>query len=861
MGALLRFLCARHAGKHRLRTVLCILTIALGVALYVSMETAQASTLHAFEQAHKKLTGKAEWTITRGRGLGVEDEVLEILEDMSGLRAAPVLEQSAALPDLPEEGRLFVMGVDFRAEAKLRGLDAGTQSVDFHPLTFLAAPDSIVIAAAFARRCGLRAGSSLRLATPTGVRALRVAAVLEDRGAASLLGGRIAFLRYERAQEMFARGRRLDRIDVISTSGDDPSLGSRIQSQLGAGYSVERVKPTNKTLHNLINNMRSLVVLSVIGLMVGLFIVYLSVSIGVVERARTVGILRAVGATRRQILTVFLLEAAILGAAGSALGVALGYALAHATLSAVSKTMNLLLSLVELEEVILPGEAAVGAFIAGTATAILAGFLPARRAATISPLSALRPAMLGAGSLPSYGRAAAAGLALFITAFVLVVLPPSLVPARVSLGGTAALFLGVALMMPQVTILASRALRAPLRAAFSARGFLAADNVLRYPQRSSLTAVAFGGALAVLVTSTAVIGALQKQTDVWLRRSLPFDLSVQPAQLSSTVYSNAALPEALPAKIAALPETQVVYGVKLQIQEWRDHDVMLLALDWEGYEATVRHRGFELGEMGVRSEGAMGEAMAALRRGEAFAVSKNFANLYGVPVGQSLTMKAPGGDVTMPVVLEIEDYSWPQGVVFLSLPRYRELWADRTLTYVDVLLRPGTELPAGRRAISSALGDEYGSFLYSGDEIREYGQAMVDQSFSMLHAQVIVAMAIGFLGIVNTLLISVLQRTREIGLLRVVGMTRGELSQTVVLESLFVALVGGLFGIAAGLFAAEFSGASHMMRLTGHELPFHIPWGSIGFVGLASVVLGLVASVLPARRAAGQNVLEAIGYE
>jgi putative ABC transport system permease protein len=159
------------------------------------------------------------------------------------------------------------------------------------------------------------------------------------------------------------------------------------------------------------------------------------------------------------------------------------------------------------------------------------------------------------------------------------------------------------------------------------------------------------------------------------------------------------------------------------------------------------------------------------------------------------------------------------------------------------------------------VAKDHGAFVFRAADVRAFGLGAVEQSFYLTYVQVLGSMVIGFFGIVNTLLISVLRRTREIGLLRSVGMTRRQVARSVVIEALFIAAVGGGCGVAWGLIAAAFPVASHVTRLTGYTLPLVVPWGTVCAAVATGLAIGFVASLVPARRAARLNVLEAVGYE
>jgi putative ABC transport system permease protein len=242
-------------------------------------------------------------------------------------------------------------------------------------------------------------------------------------------------------------------------------------------------------------------------------------------------------------------------------------------------------------------------------------------------------------------------------------------------------------------------------------------------------------------------------------------------------------------------------------------------------------------------------------------VSRNFAKLHRVKPGEAITLGSPQGPLQFRVLGTYEEYSWPQGSVFMHRAVYQEHWGDSSLSYLDIKFKPGVSGEDVRRKIKVRLNESNSLFVYDTAALKKLGDTTMDNTLDLMNVQVALAIVIGFFGIVNTLLISVMSRTREIGLLRAVGMTTGQVGSMILIESLVIASVGALLGIALGLAGAKWPLAVHVEQVSGYSLPLHVPWVTIGAALAASLVIGVVASVLPSRRAACINILEAITYE
>ncbi|MCZ6545748.1 MAG: FtsX-like permease family protein [Chloroflexi bacterium] len=851
MSDLLRLLSWRHNQRHRLRALLGILSIALAVALYVSIEVAHASAAHAFEQTVLRLAGRADLRVTQGRHVGIDAGALSRIEAVGGVDAAPVLQRSTTLVDF-EEGPVLVLGVDFIREARLRDFTAAGDAT-LNPLALLLDPEAIVTTRTLADRHALSVGSKVRITTPGGLREVRIAGLLEDTGPASIFGGNLAVMSISAAQGLFLSEGRYDRIDVAT--GGDEAAAERIRRSLGPGYRVEPIGARSSVLNEVLGRVRQMEAVSIIAILVGLFIIYLSISIGVAERTKHIGTVRALGASRAQILCLFLAEAFVLGLAGSVLGLGLGRLAAGVAIKFTAAAVNMFGYLIHVDRVVMPPGVVVAALCAGTLAALAGAWIPARRAARISPLTALRPTVLQMRSAVSYRLGFWVGLPLAAAGSIGIVPAYRHLPAWAGTACAAMVFLGAGLALPQMTLWASLRCRRVLRGLFRIEGDLAVDNITKYPARTSLTVIALTGALAVMIATASIVGSAQTASQRWLADILPFDLSVQANDLSQRIYSSAVLPPETFEIVRSVDGVAFAYGVAVDMAEYGDRDVMVIAIDYNVYRRMLREKGRVL-----QGPDGGAELAAAMRRGEA-GVSLNFARLYGVGPGDSIELPTPTGRRRFRVAHVSEDYSWPQGVVLLDLSVYAELWGNRSLTYIDLAVTPAADVQQVKARIGKALEGDYRTFVYSSRDIRDFAEGFTDQSFKIMYAQVFIAMALGFLGIVNTLLMSVLRRTREIGLLRAVGMTREQVGRTVLVEAMFIAVVAGGLGLVAGLLAAAGPIAAILLHTTGYVLPFTVPWGAMGLAFGATLLLGLVASLIPARRAASLDVLTAISCE
>jgi putative ABC transport system permease protein len=850
MRALFRYFSLTYARRHPFRVLLSFLAVALGVALFVSVDVSHTSTEAAFRRTVDDLSGRAQLQVVRGRMLGVEENVLRKLDAIPGVKSAPVLQATTTLPEWPKAPPLLILGLDFAREASFRLWNvAKGEKPQVNPLVFFLR-DAIIVTETFAREHQLRVGSVFPLDTPGGHRKVAVGAIFRDEGPARVFGGSVSVMPLATAQRLFKRQGKVDRIELV-VAGDVEAAAARLREALGPDYRVLPPPRQNSFLDEALTRIQALLGISVIALLVGIFIIYNSVSISVVERTREIGTLRALGATKAQVFGVILSEWAVVGLFGSAAGLGLGIGLAHALIEMTTREANQLMMVVGTGAVfVLPRTLAVG-MVLGWLTAVLAAFFPARQAMSITPIEMLRQGLYE--NRPSSGIRTAFWLgALAIGLAIAGVAGPVRFP-NIGLFTCVLAFLGAALVLPEITRDLSRVTQPLFRRLFSLAGFLAADNLAKFPQRTALTVTALAGALAMMVASTAMITSIKVHGSRWLDEALPFDCQVTSVNYDASLYTTMPLPAEAVALIAQVPGVDFYYEVRSALQDFGDRDVMIFGVESEKYVRMQALRG----GTGFVLPGTLADLVS----GAGVIVSENFAQLHSVRKGESVELLTPHGPERFRVLGTYEEYSWPQGSIYMDLAVYRRLWDDPSVSYVEVKFTPSAPKAQTRRAIADRFRGNYSLFVYAVEDLKRVGDDTLDRTLRYTNVQVAVSVLIGFLGIVNTLLISVMRRTREIGLLRAVGMTRAQVSEMILVESVVTALVGGVLGVALGLAGAQWPLMLHVIQISGYGMTLIIPWGTVALALASAVVIGILASVLPGRRAARLNILEAITYE
>jgi len=391
---LLRLITWPYVRKHALRTTLTVAGIALGVAVFVGMNSANASVLRAFSQTIDQIAGRAELQVTSGE-TGFAEDVLDRVQSVPSVRVAVPVIEAVADPHIRGEGSLLILGVDLIGDRNLRDydLESGDDAIIDDPLVFLAQPDSIMLSRAFADKNHIAAGDRLTLGTAEGDRTFIVRGVMKVGGLASAFGGNLAVMDIYAAQKMFGRGHTFDRIDVALMLGRTIAESTReLETALGSGFQIAPPSGRGQQFESMIAGYSLMMnASSVFALFIGMFIIYNSFATAVSERRKEIGVLRALGASRRQVRLLFLLESAVAGLLGSLAGIIAGTFIARGIAASIGGLIHDVYGVARqaVYATASPGLLVVSLAI-GIGTSMIAAWIPARAAAGVDPVRALQ---------------------------------------------------------------------------------------------------------------------------------------------------------------------------------------------------------------------------------------------------------------------------------------------------------------------------------------------------------------------------------------------------------------------------------------------------------------------------------------
>jgi putative ABC transport system permease protein len=848
---LLKLISWPYFRKHVLRTLLTTAGIVLGVAVFVGMHTANQSVLFAFSRTIDRIAGKTELQVTAGE-TGFEEEVLEKVQSVPSVRVAVPVIEAVVDTNIVGEGNILILGVDFTGDRRLRDydLESGDEAVVDDPLVFLAQPDSLIVTKEFAEKNHLDVGSRLPLGTAEGLKAFTIRGVMKPSGLTTAFAGNLAIMDVYAAQKMFGRGRTFDRIDLAVQPGTSIAQSQQeLRSLLGPGFQVDVPSGRGQQFEAMLAAYSMMVnISSLFALFIGMFIIYNSFAIAVTQRRSEIGILRALGATRRQIRWLFLGESAVTGLVGSLVGLLCGVLIARGIASSIGALISDVYGIAQRADELATSPWLLGGALAiGVATSVIAALIPARSAAQVDPVQALQK---GKYQVFSVGESRVRlVLAVTLGLFSVTCLTIGTSRPLFYLGYVLAILVAL-LLSPLLSLALARAIRPILKAVRPVEGALAADSLIQAPRRTSASVAALMLSLALAVAFAGMAQASYSSVINWMNVALNPDLFVMPSQ--NVVIRTIRFPSEMGRELEMIPGVSRVQLVRDARIVFRGTPVMIVAVDVESIAQTSARKP-------VAGDASEMYRMAAAGKG--LMVSDNLAQLQKLKLGEMLEVPAPEGVIRLPIVGVIEDYSDQQGTIIMDRSLFTHYWNDDSVNIFRLYLQPGADIPEVKRRILSRFEGQRRVFVLTNVELKNYILKVTDQWFGLTSVQIAVAVLVAILGIVNTLTVSITDRRRELGVLRAVGGLHGQIRRTIWIEALAVGSLGLVLGLALGAMNLYYVLQIVHQDIAGMRLDYQFPVSVAATLVPTILAAAFVAAIWPAEAAVRGSLVEALEYE
>jgi putative ABC transport system permease protein len=841
--------------RRKLRTVLTAIAIVLGVALitgtYVLTDSIKGAFGGIFTQVYRgtdaTVTGKSAFTLSGQNDTTAPPFAQSLLPKIRQLPdVADAVGGVGGSAHLILDGKVVHFGgapnLGFSVDPKRPELNSLTLAEGSWPGT-----NQIVIDQATGHKKDLKVGQTIGVQANGPTLRMRISGFVHFGGASSLGGATLSGFNLPTAQRLFERVGKLDQIRAKAKPGITPArLAAEIRTILPPHTQVRtgqaQAKSDAKDTESFLNFLQDfLLAFGGIALFVGSFVIANSLSITITQRTRELATLRTLGASRRQVRRSIVIEGLAIGALASVIGIGVGLGLGVG----LFKLFDLVGFTLPNNGLVLHQRTVIVALLVGILVTVIASLRPAFRATRVPPIAAAREGSeLPPGRFAKYrplGSALLTALGFALLVYGLFAHGLGTKGVLLSMGvGTLLIFIGVSLLAARFARPLAWALGAPASRFGGATGALARDNARRNPQRTASTASALMIGLA-LVTLVAVIAAgITKSfrgavNDLWV------------SGYAITAQNNFdPIPVAAGNAAARTPGVQAIANVR--------------GGDAEIFNGV--HQATAVGPGGAQIfnmtwlDGGSNAVFTRLGAHGAF-TDKNFAKSHHLAIGSPLTLTAPTGESVHLKVIGIFDPPTggsPFGPVTISDNAWDKIYDTPENLYSFVRMRGG-ETDADRAALERQLKAFPNAKVQTKKEFIDNQISGLNSILNVLFVLLALSVVVSLFGIVNTLILTVFERTREIGMLRAIGMTRWQTGLMILGESVITALMGGVIGIVLGLVLGG------LLAARIDFIVFALPWKQVIFFAIAAVIVGVVAAIFPARRAAKLNVLEALQYE
>lgn len=858
----IRYLTLRSIRARWMRFLLSTFGIVLGVAGMLAIRVTNQAAMDSIVHLFANTSGSAKLTITSAgqETDGFPEKSLRSIRSFPGVAAAsPILRGNTVAADEAnaDELSLGMFGTGAAGGLTLHGIDPAVDPrIREYKMTagsFLEEKSKeweVVLVENYASDRDIQVGDRLPVVTPNGTENLEVVGLMAREGAGQINNGMFGVVSLTTAQKLFDRAGKLDQVDILTTT-PNPSrdeleaLKSSLQNRLGSGLSVTFPSSQGERMTQMLQNYQiGLNFMSGIALFVGAFLIYNSFAMTVVERTREFGMLRTIGMTRAQVTRLILMEAGVLGIAGALAGVALGMLLARGLTQLMSVILNQPVGFVEV-----PRSDMITAWAIGLLVTFLAAGLPAWQAGRISPMEALRVrSKSGEGWLIRQGWKL--GLFLLAGSTILLIANPFPYDVQFRLGSLTVfgLFCGATLLIPVTVSGWERITRPVMKWIYGASGSLGSRNIKRSRQRTTLTVAALMVGVAMVIMTRGMTESFAGDLREWMLAYIGGDIYVT---------SSVPLRDNVGQRIDSIPGVEAVAPIRYFTVDWRspegEQEIDFMAIDPVAYTRVTRF---------VFSEDATNTAdvVRRLQQGNAILVSSVLSEKYNLQTGDTIQLKTRSGYKTFEVAGVVVDFYNQGQVVQGTWEDMNRYFRIKDVSTFLVKVAEDQSIVDVQETIDKEYGKRYRLVLISNTSVREQALNLMDQAFSMFDAMALIAIVVGSLGVVNTLTMSVIERTQEIGMLRAIGMTRSQIIRMVLAEAGLVGVIGGVLGVGTGIILARilFIG---MTTMSGYKLTFVLPPQGVLISLLAAIIISQIAAILPSRRAARIKILEAVHYE
>lgn len=877
----------RDLGRNWLRTTITIAGIALGVCVFLAISIANNTAIVRFNETVDSIAGKANLEISPASGRTLPEDVLLDLRWLWQIDAkfTPVLKESVVVDGTTPE-LVQLVGVDLLADPDFSST-TGNTSVDLDSTSSkngvnsvtpaegsASAPSSsstisstgdsstaaptifddgaVLVGSKLADDHGLTRGKKFQIIIDDRKVQLVVAGVMDGSGLGGAYSGRLIVGDISLIQKILQLPGGVSQIELVIPAEQLAEAEQKLKAEMPATVLVERSSQRNAKVENMTKSFDyNLKALTLIALIVGMFLIYNTMTMSVISRRVEIGTLRALGAGRSRILSMLILEAALFGGSGAAIGVGAGVLLADWSLQAVAQTYQRLYIDVPLESIAIDPALLTLGLIVGMGLTVLASIPPALEGAMVSPIEATRRVSFERKVDRLAIPLAICAAVSFAAGLVVSTTPP---PGNVPIFGylAAMLFvLGATLLTPAFLRLILPVVTIFCKGTFGIAGKLAARSLSGTPGRVSVAIASLTVGIAMMVSLAIMIGSFRQTVMDWVDQTMVADLWVQPAARQHG-SDGAAFAATFEERLKAVPGVSAV-------EPWSE-----VPIEFRGQPATLGAARFEVvGRFGNLTfvSGRPSKEICAAVAGNRAIVSESFSIRHRLGRGDKVKIPTAGGELEVTIEDIYYDYASDTGYVVVPRQLYEEMLNDKSIATFSVFVEKGVEPESVRKTILATLGQDSLMKIRTTSELRKRVLEVFDKTFAITYALHTIAVIVAILSVMNALFALTIESRREFGVLKFIGMPAKMIGNMILIDAGILGVIGSIAGIALGFILAMLLILVINKQSFGWTVRLSVPWlfliQSFGLVVAASVMSALV----PARMASKTPAPEVVNFE
>lgn len=845
----------RYLKKHILQSLLLILGVALGVSVIIAIDIANTSASRAFKISTESMTGRTTHQIISSKE-GINDEIYTKIRTKLGFKnSAPVVEDYVSVKTFDNKP-LKLFGVDPFAESPFRNYVSGDNKSDVpisKLINFLTKPNTIFLEESLANKYSLKQGDKITVQYLSKLHQLEITGILKARDNLSKEAlSNVLISDISTAQDVLGKKGKLTHIDLIideKTQQGQKDLVN-IKKLLPEGVYIENPNQKNSSLEQMSNAFElNLSALSLLALVVGMFLIYNTVTFSVVQRRPILGILRSIGVTKNQIFMMIISETLLLGVIGTVIGLFFGRILGQGALYFVSRTINDLYFTLNVTEVYVSNFTLLKGVLTGTLASVISSSIPALEATNAEPAGTMKRSVLEAKivKLLPYLTISAILLSIFGTSLFFVPIDN----VSISFTGLFIIILAFALLVPILTTLLMKLFLPFLEKTLGIIGKIASRNIIRSLSRSAVAISALMTAVSVIVGVSIMIGSFRQTVVSWLDTTLTADIFISSSSDSASLDDSFSLD--LKNKILKLPEVKKVETARSVRIITKNYGSILLSSVSNDIAENRKY---------IWTNGDKKEVWNQIKNGSVM-ISESFSyhNKIKDPQNYLVELETPKGIKTFKVAGVYYDYSSDRGTILIDSAIYTKLWNDHKINSIAVFKNQNQDSEMLAEKITKVLGNNSELIIQSNQKLKESALDVFDRTFAITQALRLLSAIVAFIGVFSTLMSLQLERTREIGILRSIGMTIPQVEKIILVETGLMGITSGILSIPLGYVLALILIHVINVRSFGWSLELILEYNYFIQALSISIIASLIAGIYPALRIKKLKTSEAIRSE